>query len=81
MFLPAEYLWLEPVLIVTIVVFLVAWLGNIITSYSLINAFLTALFFGAVFGALTYFGYGKLDVAFNSTPAPDAPANIQRQTN
>jgi hypothetical protein len=78
MFLPAEYIWLEPVLIVTVVVFLVAWLGNIITSYGLINAFLTALFFAVVFGGLTYFGYGKLAVDFYSTPVPDAPANIQR---
>lgn len=78
MFLPAEYLWLEPVLIVTIIVFLVAWLGNIITSYGLINAFLTAVFFAAVFGALTYFGYGKLAVEFHSTPAADAPVNMQR---
>jgi hypothetical protein len=78
MFLPAEYIWLEPVLIVTVVVFLVAWLGNIITSYGLINAFLTALFFAVVFGGLTYFGYGKLTVDFYSTPVPDAPANIQR---
>jgi hypothetical protein len=75
MFLPAEYLWLEPVLIVTVVVFLVAWLGNIISSYSLINAFLTALFFAVVFGGLTYLGYSRLTVDFYSTPVADAPAN------
>jgi hypothetical protein len=75
MFLPAEYSWLEPVLIAAIVVFFVDWIGNTITfSNRLINAFVTALIFGLIFGALVYFGYGSIEMSVSSTPAIDAPA-------
>ncbi len=74
MFLPAEYLWLEPVLIAAIVVFFVDWIGNTITfSNRIINAFVTALIFGLIFGALVYFGYGRIEMSVSSTPSPDAP--------
>jgi hypothetical protein len=78
MFLPEEYRWLEPVLIAAIVVFFVDWIGNTITfSNRVINAFVTALIFGLIFGALVYFGYGSIEMSVRSTPSPDAPASIQ----
>lgn len=78
MFLPEEYLWLEPVLIAAVVVFFVDWIGNTITfSNRVINAFVTALIFGLIFGALVYFGYGSIELSVSSTPSPDAPATIQ----
>jgi hypothetical protein len=81
MFLPAVYLWLEPVLIAAIVVFFVDWIGNTITfSNRLINAFVTALIFGLIFGALVYFGYGSIEMSVSSTPSLDAPATTTPTT-
>ncbi len=78
MFLPEEYLWLEPVLIASVVVFFVDWIGNTITfSNRLINALVTSVIFGLIFGALVYFGYGNIEVSVSTTPSPDAPASIQ----
>ncbi len=75
MFLPAEYFWLEPVLIAAVVVFFVDWIGNTITfSNRVVNAFVTALLFGLIFGVLVYFGYGSIEMSVSSTPAPGAPA-------
>ncbi len=68
MFLPTEYLWLEPVLIASIVVFLVDLVGNTIAfGNRFINALVTAILFGVLFGVLIYFGYGDLQVSV-STP-------------
>lgn len=76
MFLPAQYFWLEPVLIAAVVVFFVDWLGNNITfSNRIVNAFVTALIFAIIFGLLAYFGYGSVQVTFNSTPSVTAPAS------
>lgn len=76
MFLPAQYFWLEPVLIAAVVVFFVDWLGNNITfSNRVVNAFVTALIFAIIFGLLAYFGYGSVQVTFNSTPSATAPAS------
>lgn len=76
MFLPAQYFWLEPVLIAAVVVFFVDWLGNNITfSNRIVNAFVTALIFAVIFGLLAYFGYGSVQVTFNSTPSITAPAS------
>lgn len=76
MFLPVQYFWLEPVLIAAVVVFFVDWLSNNITfSSRIVNAFVTALIFALIFGVLTYFGYGNVQVTFTTTPSVTAPAN------
>ncbi len=75
MFLPAEYSLYEPVVIAAIVVFFIDWIGNTITfSNRVINAFVTALLFGLIFGALVYFGYGGIQMTFSATPSPTVPA-------
>ncbi|NJM35154.1 MAG: hypothetical protein HC850_11085 [Rhodomicrobium sp.] len=74
MFLPAEYVWLEPVIIASVVVFFIDWIGNSITfSNRIINAFMTALIFGLIFAALTYFGFGSIEMSLSTSPAPGAP--------
>lgn len=55
MFLPAEYAWLEPVLIAAGVVFVVDLIGNMISfSNRFVNALVTAIVFAVIFGSLTY---------------------------
>ena len=75
MLLPGAYLWLEPVLIASIIVFVVALIGNTIAFGSrFVNALVTALIFAAIFGALVYFGYGDIQMRATTTPAANAPA-------
>ena len=75
MFLPADYLWLEPVLIAAAVVFVIDLIGNALSFGSRVtNAFVTAVVFALVFGALVYFGYGKITMAVSTTPSATAPA-------
>ena len=62
-FLPAEFLWLEPVLIGTLIVLIVGFIGNMLAFKNrFINALVTALIFLVIFGAVTYFGYGAVAV-------------------
>ncbi len=75
MFLPAKYLWLEPVLIAALVVFLVDLVGNAIAFGSRItNALVTAVIFAAIFGALVFYGYGNIALSVSTTPSATAPA-------
>lgn len=75
MFLPVQYGWLEPVLIAAVVVFFVDWIGNNITfSNRIVNALVTAVVFALIFGALVYFGYGRVDISVSGTPSITAPA-------
>jgi uncharacterized membrane protein len=54
-FLPAEYSWLEPVLVAAAVVFVVDLIGNILSfSNRFVNALVTAIVFAIIFGGLTY---------------------------
>jgi hypothetical protein len=74
MFLPAQYFWLEPVLIAAVVVFFVDWISNNISfSSRIVNAFVTALIFAVIFGVLAYYGYGSVQVTFSTTPSVTAP--------
>jgi hypothetical protein len=74
MLLPAEYVWFEPVLVASIVVFVIDLIGNSITfSNRYINALMTAIVFAAVFGGLTYFGVGNVSMSLTQ-PAITAPA-------
>ena len=66
MFLPAEYSWLEPVLMGGAVVFVVGLIGNVLSfSNRFVNALVTAIVFAAIFAGLIHF-----------TKAPVAPSPI-----
>jgi hypothetical protein len=75
MLLPAQYVWFEPVLIASIVVFVIDLVGN---SIAFGNRYLNALLFALVFGALVYFGYGSVSMSVTTTPSPTAPAQTQK---
>jgi hypothetical protein len=61
MFLPAQYAWFEPVLIATIVVFIIDLVGNWIGfGNRFLGALMSAIVFALVFGTLVYFGYGSV---------------------
>jgi len=81
MFLPAEYFWLEPVLIAAVVVFVVSLLGNLIAfGNRLANAIVTAIIFGLIFGALSYYGYGDVQMRVSTTPSMESPASQDTDT-
>lgn len=74
MILPAQYAWFEPVLIASIVVFVIDLIGNSITfSNRYISALISAILFGAVFGALTYYGLGNVSMSLKSPTSTSAP--------
>ena len=80
MILPAEYAWSEPVLIASIVVFVVSWIGNnIFFGNRLANALITSIIFGAIFGTIVYFGYGSISMKVTATPEATAPGQKQLQ--
>jgi hypothetical protein len=69
MFLPAEYLWLEPVIIAAIVVFVISLFSNVIAFGSrFANALVTAILFAVVFGFLINWGYGDMTVTVDVEP-------------
>jgi TRAP-type C4-dicarboxylate transport system permease small subunit len=75
MLLPPQYAWFEPVLIASIVVFVVDLIGNALTfSNRYLNALVSALVFAVIFGALVYFGYGSVSMSVQTTPSATAPA-------
>ncbi len=75
LFLPGELLWLEPVVIATVLVLIVGFIGNLIAFGNRFkNAAITAGIFLIVFAALTYFGYGSVEVDLPDIPAGVAPA-------
>jgi hypothetical protein len=84
MFMPAEYAWAEPVVIASIAVFIISWIGNsIYFGNRIANALVTAIVFAVIFGALAYFKLGTVSmtlpgissapVAKSAPPAPPAP--------
>ena len=79
MILPAQYAWFEPVLIASVVVFIIDLIGN---SFAFGNRFVGALvssiLFALVFGALVYFGYGNVSMSVTATPSATAPAQTQK---
>lgn len=63
MFLPADFQWLEPVLIAAAIVFVVGLIGNILAFGSrFTNALVTAILFAVVFGFAVYYGYAHIFV-------------------
>jgi hypothetical protein len=79
MFLPEQYAWFEPVLIATIVVFIIDLVGNWIGfGNRFVGALMSAIVFALVFGTLVYFGYGSVSMSVTTTPSPTAPAQTQK---
>ena len=79
MHLPAQYAWFEPVLIATIVVFIIDLVGNSIGfGNRLLSAIMSAIVFAVVFGSLVYFGYGSVSMSVTTTPNTSAPAQTQK---
>jgi hypothetical protein len=79
MLLPEQYAWFEPVLIATIVVFVIDLIGNTIGfGNRILSALMSAILFAVVFGALVYFGYGSVSMTVTTTPSPSAPAQTQK---
>ena len=75
MFLPAPYAWFEPVLIASIVVFIVDLIGNSITfSNRYVSALVSAIIFAIVFGTLVRFGYGEVSMSVKGLPLPSVTA-------
>lgn len=79
MMLPAQYAWFEPVLIASIVVFIIDLVGNSFAfGNRYIGALVSAILFALVFGALVYFGYGNVSMSVTTTPSATAPAQTQK---
>ena len=79
MFLPAQYAWFEPVLIASIVVFVIDLIGAKISfGNRYLAAFVSAILFAVIFGALVYFGYGNVSMSVTTTPSPTAPAQTTK---
>jgi hypothetical protein len=76
MLLPPQYAWFEPVLIASIVVFVIDLIGNSITFRNrYFSALVSAIVFAVVFGSLVYFGYGSVSMSLEATPSASAPAH------
>ena len=74
MILPEQYAWFEPVLVASIVVFVIDLVGNTIGfGNRVVSALMSAILFAVVFGALVYFGYGSVSMSVSTTPSPNAP--------
>jgi len=79
MMLPAQYAWFEPVLIASIVVFIIDLVGNSFAfGNHYVGALVSAILFALVFGALVYFGYGNVSMSVTTTPSTTAPAQTQK---
>jgi hypothetical protein len=77
--LPEQYAWFEPVLIATIVVFIIDLVGNWIGfGNRFLGALMSAILFALVFGTLVYFGYGSVSMSVTTTPSASAPAKTQK---
>ncbi|MGA9302334.1 MAG: hypothetical protein WBW45_19070 [Bradyrhizobium sp.] len=79
MFLPAQYAWFEPVLIATVVVFIIDLVGNSIGfGNRFLSAIMSSIVFALVFGTLVYFGYGSVTMSVTTTPSTTAPAQMKK---
>lgn len=74
-FMPAQYAWMQPVLIGAVIVFIVDLIANTITfSSRVVSALVSAIIFAVIFGAIVYYGYGNLSMSISTTPSTNAPA-------
>jgi TRAP-type C4-dicarboxylate transport system permease small subunit len=79
MFLPSQYAWFEPVLIASIVVFVIDLVGAKLSfGNRYVSALVSAILFAIVFGALAYFGYGSVSMSVTTTPSATAPAQTSK---
>ncbi len=79
MMLPAQYAWFEPVLIASIVVFIIDLVGNSFAfGNRTVGALVSAILFAIVFGSLVYFGYGNVSMSVTTTPSATAPAQTPK---
>jgi hypothetical protein len=79
MMLPAQYAWFEPVLIASVVVFIIDLIGNSFAfGNRYVGALVSAILFALVFGSLVYFGYGNVSMSVTTTPSATAPAQTQK---
>jgi hypothetical protein len=71
-FLPADYAWLELVLIGGAVLFVIDLIGNTLSfSNRFVNALVTAIVFALVFGGLTYYAKEEgIEVPTVTVPVP-----------
>ena len=77
--LPVQYAWFEPVLIASVVVFIIDLIGNSFAfGNRYVGALVSAILFALVFGALVYFGYGNVSMSVTTTPSATAPAQTQK---
>jgi hypothetical protein len=75
MFSPAKYAWFAPVLIASIVVFMINLVGASIAFDShFLSSLVSAILFALVFGILVYFGYGSVSMSVTTTPSATAPS-------
>jgi hypothetical protein len=78
MFLSGQYAWFEPVLIATIVVFIIDLVGNSISfGNRFLGALMSSIVFALVFGTLVYSGYGSVSMSVTPTPNTTAPAETR----
>ncbi len=69
MFLPPDYVWLEPVLIAALIVFVIDFFSNLMVFENrFVNALVTALIFAVVFGVLVRLGYSDMRMSTEPTP-------------
>ena len=79
MLLPVQYAWFEPVLIASVVVFIIDLVGSSFAfGNRYVGALVSAILFALVFGALVYFGYGNVSMSVTTTPSTTAPAQTQK---
>ncbi len=79
MFLPPQYAWFEPVLVASVVVFVIDLIGaSFAFGNRLLSALMSAILFAVVFGALVYFGYGNVSMSVSTIPSATAPANMKK---
>ena len=82
MILPSEYIWFEPVLFAALIILGINYIGSMLvfSRRPVLNAVASALVFAVIFGALIYYGYGRIDMMVSTVPDPDAPAVALQDT-
>jgi hypothetical protein len=81
MILPPQYAWFEPVLIASVVVFVIDLIGSSLSfGNRFVASLMSAILFAIVFGALVYFGFGSVSMTVRTTPDLTAPGQVKTDT-